>query len=93
MGSRKKQDLLSKLGAWGSWKRVEEEGEGKEGSGENIYNSIKTIFKITPKKEKRTYISLCSICEEAGKKIVLSLLKPGKIDTGSFSMHLATQIV
>ena len=37
MGSRKKQDLLSKLGAWGSLERVEREWGGREGNGENIY--------------------------------------------------------
>ena len=34
MGSRKRQDLLSKLGPWGPWERVEREGRGREGSGE-----------------------------------------------------------
>ena len=32
MGSRKRQDLLSKLGAWGPWERVEE-GRGEAGRG------------------------------------------------------------
>ena len=31
MGSRKRQDLLSQLGAWGPWERVEgEAGRGAE---------------------------------------------------------------
>ena len=34
MGSRKRQDLLSKVGAWGPWEKVEGEGRGKEGSRE-----------------------------------------------------------
>ena len=34
MGNRKRQDLLSKLGAWGPWERVEEERRGREGSRE-----------------------------------------------------------
>ena len=35
MGSRKRQDLLSKLGAWGPQKRIEREGRGTvEGGGE-----------------------------------------------------------
>ena len=34
MGSRKRQDLLNKLGVWGLWERVEEEEREKEGSGE-----------------------------------------------------------
>ena len=34
MGSRKRQDLLSKLGAWGPCERIEGEGRGKEGSRE-----------------------------------------------------------
>ena len=34
MGSRKRQDLLSKLGAWRPWERVEEEVREREGSGE-----------------------------------------------------------
>ena len=29
MGSRKRQDLLGKLGAWGPWERVEERGAEK----------------------------------------------------------------
>ena len=32
MGSRKRQDLLSKFGAWGPWERVKGEGRGREGS-------------------------------------------------------------
>ena len=36
MGNRKRQDLLSKLEAGGSWKRVEEEGEEGTGAEENI---------------------------------------------------------
>ena len=36
MGSRKRQDLLSKLGAWGPWEEVEREGRGREGSRENV---------------------------------------------------------
>ena len=44
MGSRKRQDLLSKLGPWGFWERVE--GEGEEGRKvEKIYSSIKTTLK------------------------------------------------
>ena len=31
-GSRKRQDHLSKLGAWGPWERVEGEGKGREES-------------------------------------------------------------
>ena len=34
MGIRKRQDLPSKLGAWGPWERVEEEGRGRKGSRE-----------------------------------------------------------
>ena len=34
MGSRKRQDILSKLGAWGPWERVEGEGREREGSRE-----------------------------------------------------------
>ena len=34
MGSRKRQDLLSKLGAWGPWEKVEWEGKEREGSRE-----------------------------------------------------------
>ena len=30
MGSRKRQDLLSKLGAWGPWERVEGEGRAEK---------------------------------------------------------------
>ena len=33
-GSRKRQDLLSKLGAWGPWETVEREGIDREGSRE-----------------------------------------------------------
>ena len=42
MGSRKRQDLLSKLEAWGPWKRVE--GKEKErGEQRKMYSSIKSI--------------------------------------------------
>ena len=34
MGSRKRQDLLSKQEAWGPWERVEGEGRGRKGSRE-----------------------------------------------------------
>ena len=34
MGSRKRHDLLSKLGAWGLWERVERKGREGEGSKE-----------------------------------------------------------
>ena len=37
MGSRKRQALLSKLGAWGPWERVEGKGRGREGAEKNIY--------------------------------------------------------
>ena len=36
MESRKRQDLPNKLGAWGPWGRIEEEGRGKAGSRENV---------------------------------------------------------
>ena len=37
MGSRKRQDLLSKLGAWGSWGRVEgRRGETGRGAEKNV---------------------------------------------------------
>ena len=43
MGSRKRQDLLSKLGAWEPWERVEWV-RGKKGMGveKKMYNSIKS---------------------------------------------------
>ena len=34
MGSGKRHDLLSKLGSWGSWERVEGEGIGRDASRE-----------------------------------------------------------
>ena len=49
IGSRKRQALLSKLGAWGSWKRTEREWGGREDSSEKIYSSIKTILKKNKK--------------------------------------------
>ena len=36
MGSRKRQDLLSKLGAWGPWERVKGEGEASRGAEKNV---------------------------------------------------------
>ena len=30
MGSRKRQDPMSKLGAWGPWERIEREERGRE---------------------------------------------------------------
>ena len=41
--SRKRQDLLSKLGSWGSWERVDTEGSGQKYI--QLNNSIKTILK------------------------------------------------
>ena len=29
-GKRKRQDLLSKLGSWGPWERIEGEGRGRK---------------------------------------------------------------
>ena len=43
MGSSKRQDLLSKLGAWGPWKRVEVQGKAREGSKQKMYSSLKKI--------------------------------------------------
>ena len=43
MGLRKRQDLLSKLAAWGQWEMVEEEGRGREGRGKKLCSSIKII--------------------------------------------------
>ena len=34
MGSRKILDMLSKLGAWGPWERVEGKGKEREENGE-----------------------------------------------------------
>lgn len=36
MGSRKSQDILSKMGTWGPWERVEGEGRDREESREKI---------------------------------------------------------
>ena len=36
MECRKRQDLLSKFGAWGLWERVKKERRGREGSGKNV---------------------------------------------------------
>ena len=45
MESRKRQNYLNYLGAWGSgsWEKVEEERKG--GEQRKIYTSMKTIFK------------------------------------------------
>ena len=45
MGSRKRQDLLSKLGAWGLCEKVEGVGRGKEGSGEKYVAQLKKEIK------------------------------------------------
>lgn len=36
-------DLLSKLGAWGLWERVERGGGGRGGERRKLYSSIETI--------------------------------------------------
>ena len=36
MGSRKRQDLLSKLRAWGLWERIGRERRGREGGRKKI---------------------------------------------------------
>ena len=56
MGHRKRQDLLSKLGAWGPWERmVGGEGRGRKGRGKslnlNINNKRQRWIKYLPKKE------------------------------------------
>ena len=47
MGSRKRQDLLSKFGAWGPWERVEagsgEAGRGAEKNVEVNKNQLKKV--------------------------------------------------
>ena len=43
MGSRKRQDLLSRFGAWGTWERVKGEGRGRERRKEKMCISIKSI--------------------------------------------------
>ena len=58
MGSRKRQDLLSKLGAWEPWERVEGEGRGGRGV-EKIYSSIKTIKKNTEQKVDSLLVWAC----------------------------------
>ena len=46
MGSRKRQDLLSRLGAWRPWERVEGEGRRGKGRGKKyIAQKMKTIQK------------------------------------------------
>ena len=40
MGSRKRQDHLSKLGAWGPWEKFEGEGKEEEGIREIKLNKI-----------------------------------------------------
>ena len=53
MGSRKRQDLLRKLGAWRPWKRVEVEGRGKKGSREKCRAEQKSIKKNNNNNNKR----------------------------------------
>ena len=44
MGSRKRQDVLSKLRAWGPWERVEVEEEAGTGAEKNVELN-KNLFK------------------------------------------------
>ena len=50
MGSRKRQALLSKLGTWEPWERVEGEGRGAEKNVEfkKSRYAIKSVIKKTP---------------------------------------------
>ena len=41
MGSRKRQDLLSKLEVWGSWERAEEAGEKGRRAEKKLNKNIK----------------------------------------------------
>ena len=65
MGSRKRQDLLSKLESWGPWQREEGEGREKKGSREKCRAQQKSIIYIIRKiskaeKEKsRTHMGIC----------------------------------
>ena len=45
MGSRKRQDLLNKLGAWGSWERVQGEERGREESREKCIAQLNQLKK------------------------------------------------
>ena len=49
-GSSKGEDLLSKLGVWRPWERVEEEG-GDGGVQRKMYSSIKSIKEILKRYE------------------------------------------
>ena len=42
---RQRQDLLSKLRAWGPWEKGEEEGRGRKGSGEKYIAQLKKTIK------------------------------------------------
>ena len=44
-GSRKRQDLLSKLGIWGPWERAEGERRRREGNGEKYIAQYKHLKK------------------------------------------------
>ena len=48
MGSRKKQDHLSKLEAWGPWNKVEGEKRERGGSRE-IFTQLKGMVSILPR--------------------------------------------
>ena len=53
MGSRKRQDLLSKLGTWRPWERVEGKGRGRDGSREKCRAQQKLIKK---RKKRRLHL-------------------------------------
>ena len=49
MGSRRRQDLLSKLESWGPWERVEGKGRSGRGAEKNVELNKKSIKKTTTK--------------------------------------------
>ena len=57
MERRERQDLLSKLGAWEPWERVEAKGRGRKESGENMQLNISNLKKVQKKRK---------ICHELG---------------------------
>ena len=72
IGSRKRQNLLSKLGAWEPWERAEGEGRGREGRKEKCRaqeNSIKKKSQNTYTGEKA--VSSKNAAEKTGYRLAV----------------------
>ena len=96
MGSKKRQDLLSKLGAWGPWEMVEEEGKGMEGVEKNVNNNnnnnngifLMEVYCRRPEIKELSPSSFFCLFPELGCNV--SSLHPGPLPTFSLPTAMSS---